>query len=87
LAKPVQAAGEDSVSHTLKQLREIPNEELVRLHDEIAVHTQVGVDYYLSELARRDAAAQTRQMLLLTWVIAIFTAVVTAAAILSLFVD
>lgn len=75
------------MSHTLKQLREIPTEELVRLHDEIAVHTQVGVDYYLSELARRDAAAQTRQMLLLTWAIAIFTAVVTAAAILSLFVD
>lgn len=75
------------MSHTLKQLREIPTEELVHLRDEIAVHTQVGVDYYLSELARRDAAAQTRQMLLLTWAIAIFTAVVTAAAILSLFVD
>ena len=75
------------MSHTIKQLREIPTDELIRLHDEIAVHTVVGVDYYLSELARRDAAAQTRQMLWLTWAIAIFTAVVTAAAILSLLID
>lgn len=57
------------------------------LHDEIAVHTVVGVDYYLNELARRDAAAQTRQMLLLTWAIAVFTAVVTTAAVVSPLVD
>jgi hypothetical protein len=68
---------------TLKQLRETPTDDLIRLHDEITPHTFVGIDYYLQEIARRDAARQTRQLLRLTWLVAACTVVVTAGTVVS----
>jgi hypothetical protein len=61
----------------------MPSEELVRVHDAVAGNTIVGIDYFLNELARREAAAQTATVVRLTWAIAICTAVVTAATIIS----
>ena len=75
------------MSYTLEQLRAVPSEELVHAHDQTATHTSVGVDYYLNELARRDAHAQgehmvaqgqrvadmTRTIKNLTWVVAALT--------------
>jgi hypothetical protein len=43
----------------------------------------IGVDYYLTELARRDADRQTRTMLHLTWVIAVLTVVNVVAVAYS----
>jgi hypothetical protein len=54
------------VSFSLEQLRGLPTEELVRRHDRLATNTSVGVSYYLEELARRDAAAQTQTIIELT---------------------
>lgn len=54
------------MSETLKELRELPLEELVRRHDAIAQTTSVGVAYYLQEIARRDAVQQTEAILRLT---------------------
>jgi hypothetical protein len=69
------------VTHTIQELRELTDEQLIAEHDAIAPHTFVGVDYYLSELARRDAHRQTRQIVLLTVAIAICTVVVTVATV------
>ena len=46
---------------TLKQLREIPDERLIELHDQQASNTFVGISYYLDELQRRDAGAPSKQ--------------------------
>jgi hypothetical protein len=43
------------MSYNLRQLREMPLEELVERHDSAAQNTSVGVKYYLEEIARRDA--------------------------------
>jgi hypothetical protein len=44
----------------------MPDEELVRQHDHLALTTTQGVDYYLTELARRDADRQGARMVDLT---------------------
>lgn len=43
------------MSETLRELREMPDEEVVRRHDDLAKYTSVGVDYWLDELDRRSA--------------------------------
>jgi hypothetical protein len=49
--------------YSVAQLRTVPTEQLIREHDEMAKMTNVGTDYYLEELARRDNAQFARQ----TW--------------------
>jgi hypothetical protein len=61
------------VAPTITQLRKMTDEELVALHDEGVQNVFVGVDYYLGELARRQANRQMRMMLVLTVVIAAAT--------------
>jgi hypothetical protein len=63
------------VAPTITQLRKMTDEELVALHDEGVQNVFVGVDYYLGELARRQANRQMRMMLTLTVFIAIATLV------------
>jgi hypothetical protein len=71
-------------ARSLQELRNTPTADLVRLHDDAAGNTpSVGVDYFLNELARRETAAQTKQMVLLTRAIAFFTVIVTAATVVS----
>jgi hypothetical protein len=41
-------------------------EELVRTYDAISQSTQVGLDFYRSEIARRDSEEVTKTMLALT---------------------
>ena len=50
------------MSYLLKELRAAESEELVARHDDLAENTSVGVNYYLDELARRDAHAQGERM-------------------------
>ena len=40
--------------YKIEELRKVPDEVLITLHDEIAVHTSVGIQYYLDELRRRE---------------------------------
>jgi len=55
--------------YSVAQLRSVPTEQLIREHDEKAKNTEVGVNYYLEELRRRDQAVTERRMLTLTRVI------------------
>lgn len=69
---------------SLQQLRDLSDDELVQQHDQIARgKAVVQVDYYLRELARRDADRQTRAMVRLTWVIAALTAVNVAVVFIA----
>ena len=47
------------MSHSLEELRKLPDEQLIIEHDKHAKHTQVGINYYLDELYRRDQNRQT----------------------------
>src|SRR5947209_8148166 len=56
------------MSFSLEKLRTITDEELIGLHDATAIHTQAGVQYYLDEIARRENAKQTEQMMTLNMI-------------------
>lgn len=43
------------MSETLRELREMSDDEVVRRHDDLAKYTSVGVNYWLDELDRRSA--------------------------------
>jgi hypothetical protein len=43
------------MSFTVEELRSLPVDKLIELHDSVATHTSVGVSYYLEEIARRDS--------------------------------
>jgi hypothetical protein len=43
-----------AVARRISELRDVPDDVLIELHDKAAVHTQVGTDYYLEKLRRRD---------------------------------
>lgn len=60
---------------SLKELRGLSEDELIRRHDSISKSRPVTLEYYLTELARRDAEEREKRMLLLTWVIAGLTLV------------
>ena len=65
------------MSHSVEELRSLPRDELITRHDAVATPTSVGVNYYLEELARRDAAEQTAEMVRLTRRVARLTMVIT----------
>lgn len=74
------------------KLRSLPEEELVRLYDSAAPHTELGVGYLRDEIARREAERQTgeiskmtRQMRNMTFWITVLTAVNVIAAIVLFF--
>jgi hypothetical protein len=85
------------MSYSLAELRSMPPDRLIREHDEQAKTTVMGVNYYLEEIARRDAEAQgarmeqmtsemarlTAQIRWLTVLITVLTAISTYAVIAS----
>lgn len=79
------------MSYSLNDLRTIPDDELIKQHDAMAQHTSVGVQYFLDELARRDAVklaqetqAATNEMRMLTRVITGLTALNVIVVVVSL---
>jgi len=72
------------MSEILKELRSLSDEKIIEAHDKLAQHTQVGVNHYLSEIARREQHHQTEVMLRYTKWIMIMTPVVTVATIINL---
>jgi hypothetical protein len=62
------------------------DDQLIALHDDGVEHVFVGVDYYLGELARRQANRQMRSMLALTVVIAVATILALATSVAALIV-
>jgi hypothetical protein len=72
------------MSFNIKDLRSISDEELIRLHDALAVNTSVGVDYYLEELQRREQRRANEISERLSRRVVVLTLVNTAAVILAL---
>ena len=50
------------MAQSYAELRSTSKETLVREYDRIAGHTQLGLDFYSSEIARRDAAEETAKI-------------------------
>jgi hypothetical protein len=71
------------VAETIEELRSLSTEEIIRRHDELTVHTVVGTQHYLDELARRDAEAQGRRMEALTQSITYLTWAITIATFIG----
>ncbi len=57
---------EGGKARTLTELRVLGIDTLALFHDALAANTQVGVNYYLDEIAQRDAMEVNNQMLALT---------------------
>lgn len=74
------------MSLTYRELREISDEELIHQHDIESEHTVVGTNYYLEELARRDAQRVNDSMLRCTKWITVMTAVMLLATVVNVLV-
>jgi hypothetical protein len=80
------------MSQSIEQLRKLTDDEVIALHDTVAVHTQVGVQFYLDEVNRREQNKQTdlmvkftKQILWLTIFIAVLTVINVIAVIVPFF--
>jgi hypothetical protein len=80
------------MSQSIEQLRKLTDDEVIALHDTVAVHTQVGVQFYLDEINRREQNKQTdlmvkytKQMLWLTIFVAALTVINVIAVIVPFF--
>jgi hypothetical protein len=69
---------------SISELRKLSDTELINTHDRLGINTQLGIGYYIEELARRDQSRQTERMLGLTKWITVLTFVVTLATIVNL---
>jgi hypothetical protein len=74
------------IADKLKELRSLPDEELIARHDRLSESTQVGVTYYLAEIARREQDRQTLAMIRYTKQITIMTVIITVATIINVVV-
>ena len=80
------------MSQSIAQLRKLTDDEVIVLHDTVAVHTQVGVQFYLDEINRREQNKQTdlmvkytKQMLWLTIFVAALTVINVIAVLVPFF--
>jgi len=79
------------MSHTIKELQEMSDEQIVTEHDRLAQETSIGIKYFLHEVERRAQNRQTEAMLLyarrmskLTVLITILTVVNVIAVLVPL---
>ena len=77
------------MSQSIEQLRKMTDDEVIALHDTVAVHTQVGVQFYLDEINRREQNKQTDLMVkytkLMLW-LTIFVAALTVVNVIAVIV-
>jgi hypothetical protein len=66
----------------IERLRRLPEEELMRLHNEETRHRTTHCNTYLEELVRREVVRQGERMAELNWSINRLTWIVTGATIL-----
>jgi hypothetical protein len=69
-----------------EKLIKLPDDELFRLYDEQATHTQVGLNYYTEEIARRRSEKSNDLMICLTKWITIMTGVMLLSTIVNVIV-
>ncbi len=68
---------------TWEELQDLPNAELIRLYNEAAKTTGVGIDHHRDALIWRYQKRQTDVMVRLTWGISGMTAVVVVATVIN----
>ncbi len=79
--------GEDEMAaYTIEQLRTLTAEQLISEHDRLAPQTQLGINYYLNEIARRELDRQSRDMLRYTNQVKWMTVIITVATLMNLVV-
>jgi hypothetical protein len=66
-------------AESLRQLRQLSDDELIRKHDAVAQRTEVGIAYYLDALKRREGNRVAQRVYWLTCVLVALTAVITAS--------
>lgn len=71
---------------TLKELRDMRDDDLVSAHGHKANNVVLSLNDYLNEINRRDQSKQTKQMLNYTWWITVMTSVVTVATIVNVLI-
>jgi hypothetical protein len=54
------------MAHSYADLRRMSMEDLLREYDRLAGSTEVGLSFYREEIARRELAEQSQQILTLT---------------------
>ena len=74
------------MARTWAELKELPDEELIKEHDELAKSTQVGTNYYLAELRHRNLKIYSETMLRYTKQVKLMTIVITVATIINVVV-
>jgi len=68
------------------KLRELSLEELKRQYDDHATNTQVGTGFILDEIRSREAQLVNSSIRRLTFLMTVFTVVITVATILNVVV-
>lgn len=63
---------------TYSELRSLSADDLVRLYDETAKHTEIGLAFLREEIARRDAAFETKTIVAMTKSMRDLTIAITA---------
>ncbi len=71
------------MSESYQQLQKLSDDAIIEIFDRGAKTTEFFPDYYLGILNRRQQDRQTKQIVRLTWVITILTAIVTFATIVN----
>jgi Mg2+ and Co2+ transporter CorA len=74
------------MSYSYRTLTGTSTEQLITEHDQIAVNTNVGVDFYLAELRRREQDQTNKIMVRLTVATAILAALAVVISVISLLV-
>ena len=80
------------MSQSIEELRKLSDDEVIVLHDRVAQNTQVGVQFYLDEINRREQNKQTdlmvkytEKILWLTIAIGVLTVINVVAIIIPFF--
>ncbi len=73
------------MAHSYRKLTEISEDQLISDHDKLSTHTQIGVNYYLDELRRRENNRIASEMNAMTKRIEIATYTAVVIALISLF--
>ncbi|HRB20105.1 MAG TPA: hypothetical protein PLB54_00110 [Nitrosomonas sp.] len=72
------------MSQSIEQLRKLTDDEVIALHDIIATRTDVGVQFYLDEINRREQNKQTELMVKFTKQILRLTIIITVLTVINL---
>lgn len=72
------------MASSMKELRALTDDELIKQHDRLAANTAIGVNYYLNELRARQQSKINEEMRSLTKRIYWLTVIVTFATIINL---